>query len=122
MGRCVRNGHCRRKSVATGGAAYADSGHVFQHGLGGPVAPDFATKAFARIRKRAKLKASTLHDLRHTAASWMLADGVDVTTVAHILGHSSPSTTLRIYAHFLPASGARAVATIDERLARAKSA
>lgn len=103
------------------GSGYADSGHVFQHALGGPIAPDFATKAFARARKLAKVKA-TLHDLRHTAASWMLAAGVDVPSVARILGHTTPSTTLGIYAHVLPTSESRAVATIDERMGRAKQA
>jgi integrase len=103
------------------GPAYTDTGHVFQHERGGPVGPDLATKAFARARKESQVKA-TLHDLRHTAASWMLASGVDISAVARILGHSTPSTTLGIYAHVLPASEARAVATIDERLERAKRA
>lgn len=103
------------------GSAYSDTGHVFQRELGGPVAPDLATKAFARIRRRSKVNA-TLHDLRHTAASWMLAAGVDVPSVARILGHTTPSTTLGIYAHALPASESRAIATLDERLGRAKGA
>ncbi len=104
-----------------GGQAYVDSGHVFQHELGGPIGPDRATKAFARTRTRSKVNA-TLHDLRHTAASWMLASGVDVASVARILGHSTPSTTLGIYAHVLPASESLAIATIDTRLRRAKLA
>lgn len=103
------------------GDAYADTGHVFQHERGGPIGPDFATKAFARSRKQAKVKA-TLHDLRHTAASWMLASGVDVVSVARILGHTTPSTTLGIYAHALPASESKAITAIDERLERAKRA
>lgn len=103
------------------GPAYADTGHVFQHELGGPVGPDLATKAFARSRKLSKVNA-TLHDLRHTAASWMLASGVDVASVARILGHTTPSTTLGIYAHVMPASGSQAIATIDDRLGRAKLA
>jgi integrase len=103
------------------GSLYADSGHVFQHECGGPIAPDLATKAFARARKQSKIKA-TLHDLRHTAASWMLASGVDVSSVARILGHSTPSTTLGIYAHALPTSDSQAIATIDERLGRVKRA
>lgn len=98
---------------------YADSGHVFQGPNGGPVRPWEATEAFRLLRTKAKVKA-TLHDLRHTSASWMLAAGVDVATVAKVLGHTSPSTTLGIYAHAMPASESRAVATIDERLSRAK--
>jgi len=104
--------------IADGGL-FDDSGHVFQGPKGGPIRPDLATAAFSDVRTLAKVKA-TLHDLRHTAASWMLAGGVDVTSVARILGHTTPSTTLGIYAHAMPGDGSRAVATIDERLASVK--
>ena len=40
-----------------------------------------------------------LHELRHTQASLLLANGVDVKTTMHRLGHSNASTTLNIYAH-----------------------
>jgi integrase len=79
----------------------------------------FAVIGKLHSRAKAKVKA-TLHDLRHTSASWMLAAGVDVATVAKVLGHTTPSTTLGIYAHAMPASETRAVATIDECLSRAK--
>ncbi|MGB8909778.1 MAG: site-specific integrase [Candidatus Cybelea sp.] len=107
----------RRKA----GSSYSDTGHVFQTTLGGRVAPFLATEAFRSVRARSKVKA-TLHDLRHTAATWMLAAGVDVASVARILGRTTPTTTLGIYAHALPASESRAVASIDARLERAKGA
>ncbi|HEY1653561.1 MAG TPA: tyrosine-type recombinase/integrase [Candidatus Tumulicola sp.] len=103
------------------GADYADTGHVFQTPLGGPVDPFLATEAFRSTRGRSKVKA-TLHDLRHTAATWMLAAGVDIASVARVLGHATPTTTLSIYAHAMPAAESRAVASIDERLALAKRA
>ncbi len=40
-----------------------------------------------------------MHSLRHTNASLLIAQGVDVRTVAGLLGHSQASTTLDIYAH-----------------------
>lgn len=40
-----------------------------------------------------------LHDLRHWSATFALSEGYDAATVAHRLGHSDPSTTLRVYAH-----------------------
>jgi integrase len=100
------------------GGNYADTGHVFQTPLGGPVAPFLATEAFRSMRARSKVKA-TLHDLRHTAATWMLAAGVDVASVARVLGHATPTTTLSIYAHAMPAAESRAIASIDERLQKA---
>ncbi|MEH0982052.1 tyrosine-type recombinase/integrase [Micromonospora sp. CPCC 205556] len=43
-----------------------------------------------------------LHDLRHTAASVLLAQGVPARVVMEILGHSQISVTLNIYAHVAP--------------------
>ena len=41
------------------------------------------------------------HDLRHTAGSWALANGMDVKTAQEMLGHTQASTTLNIYGHSL---------------------
>lgn len=41
----------------------------------------------------------SVHSLRHTNASLLIAQGVDVRTVASLLGHAQASTTLDIYAH-----------------------
>lgn len=49
-----------------------------------------------------KLPVIRFHDLRHTSASLMIANNVDVVTVSHRLGHSKPSTTMDIYSHALP--------------------
>jgi integrase len=99
------------------GGSFADSGHVFQGPLGGPVAPYLATDAFRSLRATLKIDAS-LHDLRHTAATWMLAGGIDVKTVASVLGHSAASTTLNVYGHVIAGAEARAIIAIDEHLRR----
>jgi integrase len=41
----------------------------------------------------------TFHDLRHAAASRLIAAGLDPVTVAAVLGHEDPNVTLRVYAH-----------------------
>ena len=48
---------------------------------------------------RARAASPTLHDLRHSHASMLIAMGVSVVDVQHRLGHRKPDTTLRIYAH-----------------------
>jgi integrase len=60
------------------------------------------------------------HDLRHTAATLMLADGVPLITVSKVLGHSSPSITSSIYAHALDESKSEAIAGLSKRLKRKK--
>ena len=56
------------------------------------------------------------HDLRHTAATLLLADNVPLATVSKILGHSSPAITATIYAHALDESKSGAIAGLSERL------
>ena len=65
-----------------------------------PMTPTTFTWRFKCILKKNGLPQDlNVHSLRHTAASLMIAGGADVATVAGILGHSQPSTTLNIYTH-----------------------
>ena len=54
---------------------------------------------FNRVLDRAGVPRVRFHDLRHTAASLMLNNGIPVLVVSKILGHSKPSITLDIYGH-----------------------
>ncbi len=56
----------------------------------------------ARAGLRAEVLASSLHDLRHTFASLLIAAGVGIKRVQTLLGHSSARLTLDVYAHLLP--------------------
>lgn len=56
----------------------------------------------------------TFHDLRHTFATFMIASGVDVRTVASYLGHASVSMTLNTYADVDPDAKLAAVSKIEE--------
>ena len=49
--------------------------------------------------KRAHLEPGTVHDLRHTYASWLRQAGVDLEVVQRLLGHATILTTQR-YTHF----------------------
>ncbi|HMP07787.1 MAG TPA: site-specific integrase, partial [Lacipirellulaceae bacterium] len=59
---------------------------------------------FQKVLKRLKLPAGrqdgfTIHDLRHTAASLLIAAGADVKAVQVILGHSTATMTMDLYGH-----------------------
>ncbi|WP_417329215.1 tyrosine-type recombinase/integrase [Halomonas cupida] len=56
---------------------------------------------FAQAAKQAGLSDIRIHDLRHTAASWLVTDGVPLEVVKELLGHSSITMTER-YAHLAP--------------------
>ena len=65
-----------------------------------PMTPGTFTWRFKKILREHGLPDTlNVHSLRHTNASLLIADGTDVTTVAGLLGHSQPSTTLDIYSH-----------------------
>jgi integrase len=52
-----------------------------------------------RAKQLGLKKAPRIHDMRHTCASWMIADGTPLPTVQRHLGHESYSTTVGIYGH-----------------------
>ena len=83
-----------------------------------PWKPDFVTQAFARVAKRAGVPNARLHDLRHFVATRLLANGVDVRTVAGRLGHKNPNVTLNVYAAFLPEADRDAADVIGKLLVR----
>lgn len=101
---------------------YVDHGFVFSDPYSGePMAPDALTKAFQRLAFTAKIPGATLHSLRHSAATWMLAGGSDVVSVQRVLGHAAASTTLNRYAHAVAGLQSKAVATIDASLTAARA-
>ena len=59
-------------------------------------------KRFKVLLAQAGLPVVRLHDLRHSAATLLLAAGVNVKVVQELLGHSSISVTLGMYGHVLP--------------------
>jgi len=78
-----------------------DDDYVFRrHGQPLPMTPTTFTWRFKLILKKHGLPEKlNVHSLRHTNASLLIANGTDVATVAGLLGHSQPSTTLDIYTH-----------------------
>jgi integrase len=68
---------------------------------------------------RRKLTGPNFHALRHSHASQMLADGVDLKTVSVRPGHSKASFTLTQYCHMLPGQDGEAARRVDTVLRKA---
>ena len=73
-------------------------------------------RLFKMILRRAGLPDIRYHDLRHTAATLLLAQGVDARTIMEPLGHSQIGITLNTYPHVVPALQREAAAKMDQIL------
>jgi integrase len=91
------------------GRDYEDHGLILPNAIGRPLEPRAFNRQFKTALARAGLPSTLrLHDCRHFTATFMIADGADVRTVAGLLGHADPSLTVRTYAHLVPEVARRA--------------
>lgn len=106
---------------AWGSAYHSDVDLVLCREDGSPEDPDVVGRRFSRRVGLVKsLPKIGLHGLRHTHATLLLEDGVDVKTVSERLGHDSIQTTLELYAHVTPRMRASAAARFGAILGRAQ--
>lgn len=85
------------------GSRWHDSGFVFTSNVGTALEPRSLARSFKALLPKAGLPDIRFHDLRHSAASLLLAQGVPMRAVMELLGHSNISTTADIYSHVMPA-------------------
>jgi integrase len=69
---------------------------------------------FHKVLKKAGLPDIRFHELRHSAASFLLSMGVHPKVVQEILGHSTISMTLDTYSHVLPSMQQEAMDKMDD--------
>lgn len=99
------------------GAAWADLGLVFANEVGGALDPrNVLRRSFYPLLKRAGLPRIRFHDLRHTAATLMLAQGVHPKIASEMLGHSNIGITLDTYSHVTPTMQRSATDALDALL------
>jgi integrase len=97
-------GHRARQAAErlSWGPDYIDSGLVVTTEDGRPLHPESLSGLFVRQAKRAGLSPIRLHDLRHSVASILLAQGVHPKVVSEQLGHATIALTLDTYSHVIP--------------------
>jgi integrase len=85
------------------GSAWVENGLIFTTTIGTPLEPRSAVTDFKRILEKAALPLSIrFHDLRHSAASLLLAQGVQMRAIMELLGHSTIALTANTYSHVMP--------------------
>jgi integrase len=99
------------------GEHWEDADLVFCTRLGRPLIARNVVRHFkAALRRAALLEQTRFYDLRHSCATLLRAQGVDLLVISRILGHSQLSTTSDIYTHVLPPAMREAADTMDALL------
>jgi integrase len=110
---------CQQRAEVCGVGLTGDA-YVFSFDPAGrlPMHPDSVTHRFSRLTRQLGVR-TRLHDLRHYAATQLIAGGVDVRTVSGRIGHAGGgATTLRVYTHFQAAADRRAAEVLEQTLRR----
>ena len=98
------------------GNTWVENDLMFPTRLGSPMYSANMYKIFKAVLKLAGLPNIRFHDLRHTAATLMLQQGVHPKVVQERLGHSDVSLTLNVYSHVLPSMQEEAADKLDDLL------
>lgn len=113
----IGSGHEAAYAILIDGAAWEKLDLVFPNTLGRPLDGTNLLKYwFYPLLKRANLPRIRFHDLRHTAATLLLARGINPKVVSEMLGHSHVSVTLGIYSHVMAHMQQQAAAAMDAAL------
>lgn len=91
---------------------------LFVTARGTPINDRNLLRTLHRACKRAGVPRTSIHGLRHTAGSVMLAQGEQIVDVAAVLGHKNPNVTAEIYAHSFDAGKRSAVNAASAALLR----
>ncbi|WP_455718022.1 tyrosine-type recombinase/integrase [Anaerosporobacter sp.] len=109
------------------GDQWNGTNHIFIQTDGRQMYPSTPTATFKKIltqynntveNEKDKLPMITLHGLRHTSATLLIAENVDVKTVSSRLGHAQTSTTMDIYAHALKQMDEKASNALEDAFKR----
>ena len=90
--------------------------------FGTPQDPQNILRVMKRIIEVSKVPAIRFHDLRHTHASILISEGVDLVKVSKRLGHANAKITLEYYAHLMPNEDDQVADIFDQAMNRTKEA
>ena len=77
----------------------AEGGYIYVNALGNRIKPDYLSGEFPKFLEKHGFKRMRFHDLRHSCASLLLANGISLKQIQEWLGHSDFAITTNTYAH-----------------------
>ena len=91
-----RQQHHERENAA---GKWTETGYVFTTPHGTPIEPSNLTRTFNTQLDKAGLRRIRFHDIRHTTATLLLEQGVELVVIKELLGHAHIGVTATVYAH-----------------------
>jgi integrase len=108
--------HRQAEDRLLAGSAWVENGLVFTGRTGQPLLNTYVTRLFQGHLERAGLARMRFHELRHSAASLLIAQGVEARVVMEVLGHSTITITMDTYGHLFDSSRQAAADAMDRAL------
>ena len=96
------------------GEKWQDHDLIFPSSIRTPLSQNNLNRDYKQLLNEANLPNIRFHDLRHTAASLMLKQGISVKVVQERLGRSDAAMTLNVYSHVIPGMQREAAEKMDE--------
>ncbi|MEW1640155.1 tyrosine-type recombinase/integrase [Streptomyces sp. NPDC093801] len=106
----------QRQEREAAGDAWQNSGYVFTRPDGAPIEGATLTRHFTALLRRAGLRRIRFHDLRHSAATLLLEQGVELVVIKELLGHAHIGVTATVYAHVRLRLQRQAIDTLSNAL------
>ena len=96
------------------GIPFTDESYVFSDSICRPIEEKRPNRRLQAICKRLGIEERPLHSVRHSYATRLFEQGVEVKTVQILMGHSDYQTTMDIYVHVMPETKQKAVSVFDK--------
>lgn len=102
------------------GDMWVNTDYVFTQKFGGAMSTGAINSYLNKFTEKNGLPHINPHSFRHTTASILIANNVDIVTVAHILGHTTTATTMEVYAHAIEENTRKAAECVSDVILKAR--
>lgn len=116
LAKLLREHRARQAADRLAAGAWADTNLIFTTSTGTPVDHRNDAREFKTLCQRAGIPPYRVHDLRHTAATLLIAQGQHARVIMEVLGHSQIAVTMNVYGHVMDSQLRGAADAVTEAL------